>query len=220
LDDILVGIFALIVGLFFCFSGYFALRVVIPIWGAFAGFMLGAGLVDNFTDEGFLASALGWVVGLAIALVFGVLAYVFYEISVIIAMGAIGFALGSTLMVALGITWSWVIVLVGLAVGVLLAIFAVVGDMPMIVLTVLSALAGASAATTGIMLIFGAISLSDFDSAATTDRLNEDWWWFAIYAVLAVAGLIVQMRNTTRLRASMREAWTRSGGGQLKTSAT
>ena len=68
----------------------------------------------------------------------------------------------------------------------------------MIVLTVLSALAGASAATTGIMLIFGAISLSDFDSAATTDRLNEDWWWFAIYAVLAVAGLIVQIRNTTR----------------------
>ena len=220
MDDILVGIIALIVGLVFCFSGYFAMRVVIPIWGAFAGFMLGAGLVDNFTDEGFLASALGWVVGLAIALVFGLLAYVFYEISVIIAMGAIGFALGSTLMVALGITWSWVIVLVGLAVGVLLAIFAVVGDMPMIVLTVLSALAGASAATTGIMLIFGSISLSDFDSTATTDRLNEDWWWFAIYAVLALAGLIVQIRNTTRLRASMREAWAESGGGQLKTAST
>jgi len=217
LDDILVGMLALIVGLVFCFSGYFALRVVIPIWGAFAGFMLGAGLVDNFTDEGFLASALGWVVGLAVGLVFGLLAYVFYEISVIIAMGAIGFALGSTLMVALGITWSWVIVLVGLAVGVLLAILAVVGDMPMIVLSVLSALAGASAATTGIMLIFGAISLNDFDSAATTDRLNEDWWWFAIYAVLAVAGLVVQIRNTTRLRSSMREAWAQSGGGQFKT---
>ena len=101
MEEILVGIFALIVGLVFCFSGYFALRVVIPIWGAFAGFMLGAGLVDNFTDEGFLASALGWIVGLAVALVFGVLAYVFYEISVIIAMGAIGFALGSTLM------WRW-----------------------------------------------------------------------------------------------------------------
>ena len=219
MDDILVGIFALIVGLVFCFSGYFALRVVIPIWGAFAGFMLGAGLMDNFTDEGFLASALGWVVGVAVALVFGLLAYVFYEIAVILAMGAIGFALGSTLMVALGITWSWVIVLVGLAAGVLLAILAVVGDMPMIVLSVLSALAGASAATTGIMLIFGAISLSDFDSVATTDRLNEDWWWFAIYAGLAIVGLIVQIRNTTRLRASMREAWARSGGGQLKTAS-
>jgi len=220
LDDILIGIFALIVGLVFCFSGYFAMRVVIPIWGAFAGFMFGAGLVDNFTDEGFLASALGWVVGVAVALVFGLLAYVYYEISVVIAMAAIGFALGSTLMVALGVTWSWVIVLVGLAIGVVLAILAVVGDLPMILLTVLSALAGASAATTGIMLIFGAISLSDFDSTATTERLNDDWWWFAIYAGLVVAGLIVQVRNTKRMAASMRAAWAESGGGQMKTAAT
>ena len=220
MDDILIGIFALIVGLVFCFSGYFAMRVVIPIWGAFAGFMFGAGLVDNFTDEGFLASALGWVVGVAVAVVFGLLAYVYYEISVVIAMAAIGFALGSTLMVALGVTWSWVIVLVGLAIGVVLAIFAVVGDLPMILLTVLSALAGASAATTGIMLIFGAISLSDFDSTATTETLNEDWWWFAIYAGLVVAGLIVQVRNTKRLAASMRAAWAESGGGQMKTAST
>jgi len=220
LDDILIGIFALIVGLVFCFSGYFAMRVVIPIWGAFAGFMFGAGLVDNFTDEGFLASALGWVVGVAVALVFGLLAYVYYEISVVIAMAAIGFALGSTLMVALGVTWSWVIVLVGLAIGVVLAIIAVIGDLPMILLTVLSALAGASAATTGIMLIFGAISLSDFDSTATTEMLNDEWWWFAIYAGLVVAGLIVQVRNTKRLAASMRAAWAESGGGQMKTAAT
>jgi hypothetical protein len=220
LDDILVGIFALMVGLVFCFSGYFALRVVIPIWGAFAGFMFGAGLVDNFTDEGFLASALGWVVGLALAVLFGLLAYVYYEIAVVIAMAAIGFALGSTLMVALGITWSWVIVLVGLVAGGLLAILAVVADLPMILLTVLSALAGASAATTGIMLIFGAVSLSDFDSTATTETLNDDWWWFAIYAVLAIAGLIVQVRNTKRLSASMREAWAESGGGQIKPAAT
>ena len=220
MDDILIGIFALIVGLVFCFSGYFAMRVVIPIWGAFAGFMFGAGLVDNFTDEGFLASALGWVVGIAVALVFGLLAYVYYEISVVIAMAAIGFALGSTLMVALGVTWSWVIVLVGLAIGVVLAVFAVVGDLPMILLTVLSALAGASAATTGIMLIFGAISLNDFDSTATTERLNDEWWWFAIYAGLVVAGLIVQVRNTKRLAASMRAAWAESGGGQMKPAAT
>jgi hypothetical protein len=220
MDDILIGIFALIVGLVFCFSGYFAMRVVIPIWGAFAGFMFGAGLVDNFTDEGFLASALGWVVGVAVAVVFGLLAYVYYEISVVIAMAAIGFALGSTLMVALGVTWSWVIVLVGLAIGVVLAIFAVVGDLPMILLTVLSALAGASAATTGIMLIFGAISLSDFDSTATTERLNDEWWWFAIYAGLVVAGLIVQIRNTKQMAVSMRAAWAESGGGQMETAAT
>lgn len=220
MDDILVGIFALIVGLVFCFSGYFAMRVVIPIWGAFTGFMLGAGLVDNFTDEGFLTSALGWVVGLALALVFALLAYVYYEIWVVIAMAAIGFALGSTVLVALGVSWSWLIVFVGLALGVLLAILAVVADLPMVLLTVLSALAGASAATTGIMLIFGALSLSDFDSTATTERLNDDWWWLAIYAGLAIAGIVVQVRSATRLGASMRAAWAESGGGQITIAST
>jgi hypothetical protein len=220
LDDILVGIIALIVGLVFCFTGYFAMRVVIPIWGGFAGFMLGAGLVDNFTDEGFLATALGWVVGIALALLFALLAYFYYEISVVIAMAAIGFTIGSTVMVALGVTWSWVIVLVGVAVGALLAVIAVVGDLPMVLLTVLTALAGAAAAVTGLMLVFGVISLTDFDSETTTQRLDDDWWWYAIYGALVIAGIIAQVRSTTSLRASMRAAWAESGGGQMRTVAT
>ena len=220
MDDILVGIIALIVGLVFCFTGYFAMRVVIPIWGGFAGFMLGAGLVDNFTDEGFLATALGWVVGIALALLFALLAYFYYEISVVIAMAAIGFTIGSTVMVALGVTWSWVIVWVGVAVGALLAVIAVVGDLPMVLLTVLTALAGAAAAVTGLMLVFGVISLTDFDSETTTQRLDDDWWWYAIYGALVIAGIIAQVRSTTSLRASMRAAWAESGGGQMRTVAT
>jgi hypothetical protein len=220
LDDVLVGILTLLVGLLFCFRGYLAMRVVIPIWGGFTGFYLGAGLVDSFSGEGFLGSALGWIVGLAVAFVFALLAYLYYEISVVIAMAAIGFALGSTLMVALGVTWSWVIVLVGLAVGVLLGIVALVGDLPMVLLTVLSALAGASAATMGLMLIFGTISLGDFDSVATTQTLNDEWWWMAIYVGLVIIGIVAQVRSTARLAASLRDSWAESGGRQMRTAAS
>jgi len=219
-DDIVVGILAIVVGLLFCFRGYLAMRVVIPIWGAFAGFMLGAGLIDSFTGDGFLGSVLGWVVGIALGALFALLAYLYYEISVVIAMAAIGFTLGASLMVALGVTWSWVIVIVGLAVGVLLAILAIVGDLPMVLLTVLTALAGASATVTGLMLLFGVISLEDFDSAATTQSLNDDWWWFAIYAGLALAGIIAQIRSTTGLRATLRASWAESGGRHISTTAT
>jgi hypothetical protein len=220
LDDVLIGILTLLVGLLFCFRGYLAMRVVIPIWGGFTGFYLGAGLVDSFSSDGFLGSALGWIVGLAVAFVFALLAYLYYEISVVIAMGAIGFALGSTLMVALGVTWSWVIVLVGLAVGVLLGIVALVGDLPMVLLTVLSALAGASVATMGLMLIFGTVSLSDFDSAATTQTLNDDWWWMAIYVGLVIVGIIAQVRSTARLAASLRDSWGESGGRYMRTASS
>ncbi len=216
MSDILLGIFAILAGLFFCFRGYLAMRVVIPIWGAFAGFMLGAGLVASFANEGFLASVLGWVVGGVVAILCALLAYLYYEVAVVLAVSAIGFALGTSLMVAIGVTWSWVIVLVGLAVGVLLAMVAIIGDLPMALLTVLTAFGGASVAVTGLMLLFGVIDVDDFDSAATTQTLHDDWWWYAIYGVLVVAGLIAQFTSTARIRASLREAWAESGGRQIK----
>jgi len=215
--DVVLGIIAIVVGLLFCFRGYLAMRFVIPVWGAFAGFVLGAGLVASFANEGFLASVLGWGVGLAVAFVFALFAYLYYEISVLLAMSAIGFAVGSSVMVALGVTWSWLVVLVGIAVGILLALVAIVGDLPMTLLTVLTALGGASVVVTGLMLTFGVVSLDDFDSATTTQRLGDDWWWYAIYVALAIAGVVAQIRSTVRLRASLRETWEQSGGRQLRT---
>jgi hypothetical protein len=214
--DVVLGILAVVIGLLFCFRGYLAMRLVIPIWGAFAGFMLGAGLVASFANEGFLASALGWLVGAGVAVLFALLAYLYYEVSVLVAMAAVGFAIGTSVMVALGVTWSWLIVLVGVAVGAVLALIAVVADLPMALLTVLTALGGASVTVAGVMLLFGAVSVDDFDSAATTQTLNDEWWWYALYLGLALAGIIGQMRATESLRASLRQSWAESGGRELR----
>lgn len=216
MGDVVLGIFAVVVGAVFCFRGYLAMRVIIPIWGGFAGFMLGAGLVASIADEGFLASVLGWTIGLAVGFVFALLAYLYYEVSIFIAMAAVGFVLGTSLMVALGVTWSWLIVLVGVVVGVLLGVVSIVAELPMTLLTVLTALAGASTIVTGTMLIFGVISLDDLDSAATTQRLDDDWWWYAIYLALVIAGIVIQIRSTMRLHKSLRRSWIESGGRELR----
>ena len=42
--DVVFGLMAVVVGITFCFRGYLTMRVVIPMWGAFSGFALGAGL--------------------------------------------------------------------------------------------------------------------------------------------------------------------------------
>lgn len=220
MSDVLIGILAVVIGLGFCFRGYLAMRVIIPLWGAFAGFMLGAGLVDAFDDTGFLATVLGWVVGAVLAVVFGLLAYLYYEVAVVIGMSAIGFALGTGAMVALGVTWSWVIILVGVGVGALLAVIAIVADLPMAILSVLTATGGATVIVAGLMLIIGVVDLEEFDSAATTQRLADDWWWYAIYIALVVAGLVSQMRSTMALRQSLRETWAASGGKHLRAETT
>ncbi len=205
MSDIVVGIIALLTGAVFCFRGYLAMRLVIPVWGAFAGFMLGAAIVSG--DAGFLGNALGWFVGLGLGLVFGVIAYLYYEVSVIIGMMGIGFVLGTSLMVVLGVTWSWVIVLSGVVLAVVLAFVAIVGDLPMVLLTVLTALAGASTIVAGLMLLFGTVDVADFDIGDTTEYVADDWWWYVIYGGLVVAGIIAQFTDVDRRRESLRESW-------------
>jgi Domain of unknown function (DUF4203) len=206
MDDILLGLLAVVVGAVFCFRGYFAMRIIIPIWGAFAGFVLGAGIVSGGDSE-FLSTALSWIVGLAVALVFGLIAYLYYEVAVFIGMTSIGFVLGTGAMAFLGITWSWLVILVGVITAAVLAVVAIVGDMPMVLLTVLTALAGATVVTTGLMLLTGAVDIGDFDSAATTEDVNDDWWWYATYIGLAIVGAISQFRANEVREDTLRAAW-------------
>lgn len=216
MNEIVFGVLLIAVGALFALRGYLAMRVVIPVWGALAGFVLGAGLVSNLGSERFLASAASWLVGLAVAVVFGLLAYLYYEVSVVLAMSAVGFAIGTSAMVAVGVTWSWLIVLIGVIVGVLLAFVAIVGNLPMVLLTVLTAMAGASAIVAGVMMVVGTITDADLTRVGTTEDLAGDWWWYVLYLVVTVAGIVAQLRDTERRTESLRSSWAADGGRQLR----
>lgn len=207
METIVIGGLAVVVGLLLCFAGYVALRVVIAVWGAFAGFLLGAGVAATFTGEGLLASVLDWSVAVALAVVFGLLAYLFYAAWVIIGMAAIGFVLGSTGMVVLDVPWTWAIVLVGVLVGVLLAVLAIVGNVPMLLLVILSAFTGASVTISGLLLLTGVLDRGALVSPETTQTLEPAWWWLAGYLLLVVAGLVVQLRSLKARHGTLRDSW-------------
>ena len=216
MGDIIIGLITIAIGVLFCFRGYLAMRVIIPIWGGFAGFFLGAGLVSGLSGDGFLGTAAGWILGLVLAVVFFLIAYLYYEISVIIVMASIGFTLGSTLMTAIGMTWSWLVIIVGIFVALLLAAIAIVSDLPTGILVLLTSLAGASAILLGGALVFDQIDRGAIDGV--TDKSGAAWWWWVVYAILVVAGLVAQVRVVDRLRTSMRQAWVDSGGRELRRS--
>jgi hypothetical protein len=215
-QDVVVGLLAVAIGAFFCFRGWLAMRIVIPLWGAFAGFVFGAGLVDAASDDGFLRSVFGWILGIAFALVFAALAYFVYEVAITIAMASIGFALGTGLMTALGVSWSWLIVIVGVAVGLALAALAIFADVPAVLLVILSAMGGAVTIVGGLMLLFGAVDTADFGSTAVTERLDDDWWWYALYVVLALAGVAAQVVWAGRIEGTVRGAWAGAGDEELR----
>lgn len=206
MNDVILALVAILAGALFCFRGYLAFRIVIPIWGAFVGFTTGAGLVSAIAGDGFLATGTGWIVGIVGALVFALLAYFVFEIAVAVAMGSIGFSLAMTLMVALGASWEWWTVAIGVLAGLALAFVAIVVALPMALLVVLGALGGASAIVTGIMLLVGEISVKTIDNGVAVTEANDGWWWYVLYLGLAIAGVISQQRDLMR-RATLRDAW-------------
>jgi hypothetical protein len=205
--DILLGLLAIVAGVVMLFAGQFVLRFVLPIWGFFAGFAFGSGLFAALADERVLGTLLGWVSGFVFALIFAVLAYLYYAVAVIIAMAAFGFAIGAGLVVALGIDWNWVAILVGLAVGAILGVISVFANMPMIVLALVSSLAGAASVVGGFMLVFGSLNSADFTQTAIMDGLKGSWGWSLMLLVLAIVGFVAQTRSRVNRRRTISEAW-------------
>ncbi len=217
MKDVIVGIIVILIGALFCFRGWLAMRIIIPIWGAFAGFLVGAGLIQAWTGDGFLSTSFSWIIGLVFAVVFFFLAYLYFEVSVIIAMAFIGFAVGVSVMSAIGVTWNWVLIIVGLVVGLALGALAIATDLPMGVLAVVTALGGASAITAGVMLIVGTVNLDDFDNGITTkDLIHDNPWWYVLYIGLVIAGIVAQIAFAERIDRTLRDSWTESGGKHLR----
>lgn len=212
MTDLVLGVLAVLAGSVFCFRGYLTMRVVIPIWGVFAGFSVGAGAIAAITDEGVLSSAAGWIVGVVVGLVFGALAYLYFEVSIVLGMSAIGFVLGSSLMVALNVTWTWVIVAVGVVVGAGLAAISIVGELPMLLLTVLTAFSGSTVMVAGMMLFVGKLNTADLSEADVVSRIQDGAGWWVLYVVLAFAGILAQFRSLESIRGSVRAEWARQRG--------
>ena len=65
--------------------------------------------------------------------------------------------------------------------------------------------------TPGAMLLVGVIDTGEFTDEEVTEHAGHTWWWTLVLAVLAVAGLAVQLRSAGRLRESTRDAWAARG---------
>lgn len=194
MSSVVVGLIAVVSGLILCFGGRTIFRIILSVWGAFVGFTLGGSLVSSFTGEQPFATVLGWGVSVLVALLFAGLAYSFYVLAVIIAIGSIGYSLGAGLGIALGATGT-VVLVIGILAALLLAGAALATSLPDVLLTVLTALTGAAAIVEGIMLVVGVAKPSDLTETSLREFVvQQPWWWIAMYVVIAIFGMLVQHR--------------------------
>lgn len=191
-----VGILALFLGLAMLFAGYRLFLVLLPIWGFFAGFFIGASAMAWLVGDSLLGTVAGWGVGFILGLILAILSYLFYLAGVAILAGSIGYALGSGLVFLLSDNLTVLAFTVGMIVAVIVAVVTLAFNVQKWVIIGLTALGGATALFLSAMLLFNRIELTQLGTNPVRAVLNDSPFWFILWLVIAAAGFAAQLNST------------------------
>jgi hypothetical protein len=193
---VVVGIVAIAVGAGLMLLGYRLALTLLPIWGFVAGFIFGAHVLQELLGQGFLATTLSWVGGAIVGLVFAVLSYLFWYVAVVVAFASVGYWLGWGLVTLLAMSGTGLAAFgIGLGVGVILALLAVVTGVPLVALVVMTAVAGSHAFTAGVLVLLGVIDVTDLGTGVVTAIISANLGWWLAALGMALVSSIVQLQT-------------------------
>lgn len=187
---------ALLFGLVVAFGGYRLFLVLLPIWGFFAGFLLGAQTISFLFAEGFLATITGWVVGFFVGLIFAVLSYLFY----FIAVGVVAFSLGYGATVGIlgwiGLDVGFIVWLIAVVVGIVVAAIVYLFNLQKYAIIVATAVGGTGVIIYTLLALFnGALAVSLLENPVRL-AIENSFWWLLFFLVVAGLGIITQIRTS------------------------
>lgn len=206
LEGLLLGVLAIAIGLAFCFWGFRVFLVLLPIWGFFMGFLLGANGVQYIFGEAFLATVTGWVVGFLLGLLFAVLSYLYYYVAVILLGGALGYSLTLGLLHWIGFDVEGIIAFIlAIAGGVIFAVGFFLLQMPAVLVIVATAIAGAGATIAGVAIALGILEYQSLQGGVFGAYSFSEMGWIGIIAAIALAfaGAIYQTRTVADMAAAI-----------------
>jgi hypothetical protein len=190
-----MGLIALLVGLAVCFNGYRWFLILLPIWGFFFGFGLGAQTLQAILPGSeFVATVTSWVVGFIVGLVFAVLSYLFWIIGVAIFSGSFGYALGVGLMGAIGIDLNLLVWLVGIVVGIIVAVVVLVLNLQKWAIILITSFGGAAIIAGTIGLILSGADAATLGQNPLRTVISASPLLIILFVVVGVLGFISQWR--------------------------
>jgi len=194
-QDFLIGALVLLAGAAFCFVGYRFFRILIAIWGFFAGFNLGTAAMTALFNNVFLQTTTGIVLGLVIGVVFAALAYFFYYFAVVLLGATAGYDLGSGFIGAIGLNNpGFVSVIVGVVLAVIFAFLILLLNLPKLLIMVFTALGGAVAMLAGLLILLGQAKVAYLQYGDAIALVKTSWFWSIVAIVIAVIGFLAQWR--------------------------
>src|SRR5262245_29823805 len=149
-DSILLGLVAIVVGALVAAYGARGFFLLLPLFGFVLGFHVGGQGITAIFGDGLFATLLSWVAGLVVGLIFAVLAGLSWWAAIVILFGVVGYQIGYGVLVAIGFNDPGILPFIaGLALGVVLAIVAVVLDAPTLLVAAVTAFGGAAYVVAG-----------------------------------------------------------------------
>ena len=195
--DLFVALIAVAIGLVACFFGYRLFRAVLPVFGFVVGAVVGAQAVFLIFNEGIFATLLSIVAAVVVGIVFGLLAYFWWALGIVLAVGGMGFAIGNALLPALNLDLDIVSWLLGLAVGAGFALAAIVLRLPKAIVIAVTALWGAGATLGGVLIVLNQIEAEELGYGAVDAVVSESFIWLLIFLALAGVGAVWQAMTTS-----------------------
>ena len=192
--QLLMAILAVVIGLAFAFGGWRFFLLLLPLWGFFVGFSLATEGMRALTGDGTFATVTGWVVGLVVALVFAGLAYLFYYAAIAIFAGTVGYTIGAAAWGIIGNEQGVIAFVIGLVVGVILAIAVLALNVPRYLVIVLTGLGGAAAIVAGWFLLIGKVPADNVTWWQVGHLIRDSWFYLIVWGLIAAAGILAQLR--------------------------
>ena len=202
MNDAVIGLIAILVGLLSCLAGYAVFRVVLPILGFFVGLGLGAQLAAQLFNQPYLGSVLSWAIAILIGLVVATIAFVWWYVSVAVTIGGLGYAIGYGAAVGLGADAN-LLVIAGVVVAVIFALVALLLRVPIFIVILVTAFWGASALIGGVLIMLNRIDPAQLRNGTVDVVIHSSTLWLAVWLGLGILGVVVQWFTTARAERPM-----------------
>ncbi|MBK8933072.1 MAG: DUF4203 domain-containing protein [Chloroflexi bacterium] len=186
-------IIALLFGTMICFGGYRLFLALLPIWGFFFGFGLGAQSVQLLFGQGFLSTVTGWVVGFVVAILFAVLSYLFYAFAVAIMAGSLGYGLGIAMIGVFSANLTLISWFVGMVMAVVFIIITFRFALAKYMIIVATAVGGAAATVATLVVGVDNVQVLRLAENPAKVMATGSFIWTLLFLLMAGAGIAMQV---------------------------
>jgi hypothetical protein len=202
-----MGMVALGFGLTVAFFGYKLLWLILPIWGFFAGFAIGAQAIQAISSEAFLATVTSWVVGFIVGGLFALLSYLFYFIAVALLSGAFGYGVTVGILTWIGMDFDFLVWLIAIIVAVIAAVAVLRFNIQKYAVIVVTAVGGTGVIIYTFLAAFGDLSAVDMLTSPVLSAIDDSWLWFLFFVVMAGTGIYFQLQTNRAYEVDEYDRW-------------